>query len=194
MQSQITMIDVDNQSEKIEILNNLGQKTTQTTTRKLIHEQGNWHKSVHLYIIDKENRVLFQRRSHKKLLFASLLACPVGGHIEAGSDSLSTLLREAEEEISLKVIPNNLIYLGIDRIGFSNSDRSLFEKEFVHIYLLDGDYDLNLNLKNDEVEALYWLDFEDFKKRIRAKDHEFMPCWIIYEKIIDYIENLRGLI
>lgn len=188
------MNTADNKSEKIDILDNQGKVTSQSKTRDLIHKDGDWHQSVHLYILDKNNRVLFQRRSKDKMLFASLYACPVGGHIKSGQDPFSTVLIESLEEINLEIKTENLTYLGIDRVGYHNSKVDLFENEFVHIYVLNLDAEINLNVKNAEVEGLFWFDFADFKKRVRSKDNEFMPCWIIYEKIIDYVESLRNLI
>lgn len=188
------MNTADNKSETIDILDNQGRVTSQSKTRDLIHKDGNWHQSIHLYILDKNNRVLFQRRSKDKMLFASMYACPVGGHIKSGAAPLSTLVKESLEEINLQIKTEDLTYLGIDRVGYHNPKVDLSENEFVHIYILNLDEEINLNVENAEVEGLFWFDFDDFKTKVRSKNEEFMPCWIIYEKIIDYVENLKKFI
>lgn len=184
----------DNLSEQIEILDKFGQKSGKVKSRKQIHLDSDWHASAHIYIVNQQNQVLLQRRSMKKLILPGMLACPVGGHISAGSDPIATAIKEAEEEANLKLTSDDLKYLGIGRAIYDSPQpiQGLHEREFIHTFIYEQTGSFDVNHKNEEVDGFYWLDLTEFKQMVRTKSDKLIPCWIIYEMVIDYLEVLRG--
>jgi isopentenyldiphosphate isomerase len=183
----------DDLTEHLEILDRWGDKTGKTKHRKQILLDAEWHASSHIYIVNNKNQVLLQRRSLKKLILPGLLACPVGGHIKYLTSPVTTAVQEAKEELGLTIKANDLNYLGIGRGTFdTNPQLALHEREFIYVFIFDSEIEFDLNIKNDEVEGLFWFEFEDFKSMVNNKSDELIPTWICYEMVLDYIENLRG--
>jgi isopentenyldiphosphate isomerase len=52
--------------------------------RSKVHAEGDWHRAVHVWLVDREGGLLLQRRSEHKDTFPGRLDVSVGGHIESG--------------------------------------------------------------------------------------------------------------
>jgi isopentenyldiphosphate isomerase len=139
--------------ELFDVLDELGLPTGETKERALVHRDGDWHRSFHLWIIKDGMNVLFQRRSHKKDLEPNKLDVTVGGHFGAG-ETLLEVVREVEEEIGLKVQLKDLHYLET-RQGERHYEYAV-DREFIDVYALRCDQNLDqYYLQCDEVSVLY---------------------------------------
>ena len=72
--------------------------------RGQVHKDGDWHRSVHVWVAQKDTtnnnvRVLMQRRSPFKDTHPNQLDVSCAGHVNAGDDILETTMRELEEEL-----------------------------------------------------------------------------------------------
>jgi isopentenyldiphosphate isomerase len=139
--------------ELFDVLDELGVPTGETKARALVHRDGDWHRSFHLWIIKDGTYVLLQRRSHKKDLEPNKLDVTVGGHFGAG-ETLLEVVREVEEEIGLKVELKDLHYLET-RQGERHYEHAI-DREFIDVYALQCDQALDqYYLRCDEVGVLY---------------------------------------
>ncbi len=139
--------------ELFDVLDELGVPTGETKARALVHRDGDWHRSFHLWIIKDGPHVLLQRRSHKKDLEPNKLDVTVGGHFGAG-ETLLEVVREVEEEIGLSVELKDLYYLET-RQGERHYENAI-DREFVDVYALRCDQGLEqYYLRCDEVSVLY---------------------------------------
>lgn len=64
------------------------------------HQEGHWHKSVHLWIMNGKN-VLLQLRAPQKKSFPNKWDISVAGHVDAGETPLPTVQREFQEELGI---------------------------------------------------------------------------------------------
>ena len=100
-----------------------GRPLGRSKARALVHRDGDWHRSVHLWVALDELGVagegagpwlLFQRRSLTKDTWPGAIDIAVTGHLRAG-EGVAEGLREAEEEIGLTVTPGDVVELGLRR-------------------------------------------------------------------------------
>jgi len=91
-----------------------GQPLGLAKERALVHRDGDWHRSIHLWIVRTSGGLIFQRRSAAKDTWPNRLAVSVGGHYAAG-EGLLEVLREAREEIGIPVDVAALLSLGTVR-------------------------------------------------------------------------------
>jgi isopentenyldiphosphate isomerase len=144
--------------ELFDVLDSFGVPTGETKPRSLVHRDGDWHRSFHLWIIKDGTHVLLQRRSHKKDLEGGKLDVTVGGHFGAG-ETLLEVVREVEEEIGLKVGLKDLHYLET-RQGVRHYEQAI-DREFVDVYALRCDQGLDeYFIQCDEVSVLYEVPLE----------------------------------
>lgn len=122
--------------------------------RSAVHRGGDLHRTLHLWLVSGQN-VLLQRRAAAKELEPGKLDVAVGGHFGAG-ETLAEVLREAEEELGLRVRPGALEYLGTFRA--TRHYPGVTDDELQESYLLRRDAPLASYTPNPgEVEVLYEL-------------------------------------
>jgi isopentenyldiphosphate isomerase len=101
--------------------------------RDQVHRDGDWHRSVALWIVRADGRLLLQRRSMAKDTWPGLLTASVSGHYAAG-EHLEDVLREAHEEIGVWVVRTDLIPLGLWRHDLRPS-ATVIDRELVDAFL-----------------------------------------------------------
>lgn len=100
--------------EPFDLVDEAGRPLGRTKARADVHRDGDWHRSLHLWVVLDEAtgpRVVFQQRSDVKDTWPGAFDVAVTGHLRAG-ESLAEALREAEEEIGLAVAIDATVLLG----------------------------------------------------------------------------------
>ena len=67
--------------------------------RKLVHRDGDWHSSVHVWMYTLSGELLLQKRAEGKDTFPGRWDVSVGGHVTSGDGVLETARKEVEEEL-----------------------------------------------------------------------------------------------
>ena len=83
--------------------NEAPQRLNVMKARGEVHRDGDWHRSVHIWLVDTEGRLVLQRRSKFKDTHPGLLDVSCAGHITGADGVLETSVRELEEELGLSV-------------------------------------------------------------------------------------------
>ena len=144
-------------SELFDVVRADGTPTGRTKARAAVHRDGDWHRSVHVWVAgtgaDGTPFLTFQQRSLAKDTWPGRLDATVGGHYGAGEDLLDAL-REVPEEIGVAPDPNALRPLGL-RICANESEPGTVDRELQQVLLLRDDRPLAAYAPNTaEVAAL----------------------------------------
>jgi isopentenyl-diphosphate Delta-isomerase len=86
--------------ELLDIVDLDGNPTGELKGKSDIHQNGLWHRDVHVWITDGTN-VLQQQRAWDKKIMPGAWDIAVGGHVGAGESYLDAAVRETEEELGL---------------------------------------------------------------------------------------------
>jgi isopentenyldiphosphate isomerase len=191
-------------AEYFDIYDALGMPTGARKRRDLVHRDGDWHRSVALWIVRHDGRLVLQRRSMTKDTRPGLLTASVSGHYAAGEE-LTDVLREAREEIGISVTAEMLTPLGVWRFD-DNPSPELVDRELQDVFLWPLDLPLDL-FKPDpaEVSGLSELWPDDLEALARGQvttiqgtyvgidqtgettvmfaPSEFVPHWQYYRRI-----------
>lgn len=145
-----------------------GEKTGEIISKNKAHEAGIWHSAIHIIMINKDkSKVLLQKRCASKKLYPNMWDLTVGGHIGAGEDSLVSAKREFMEELGLNLEEFDYKYVGKVKEEFY--DNGLSSREFVYVYLVIGDVDVNtLKLQEEEVSATDWFNKTEFLDLVKT--------------------------
>ena len=123
-------------NESFDVVTCDGQPTGRVKPRAAVHRDGDWHRSIHVWVagVDEAGPFLtFQRRSRAKDTWGGKLDATVGGHFRAG-ESLVETLREVQEEIGVDVDLANLIDLGV-RVCVSDAESGVRDRELQRVFL-----------------------------------------------------------
>lgn len=113
-----------------------GQPTGVTKPRAAVHRDGDWHRSVHVWVagVDESGPFLiFQRRSLAKDTWGGKLDAMVGGHVRAG-ESIDDALREVEGEVGVAAAVDSLLDLGT-RVCINDVEPEIRYHELQRVFL-----------------------------------------------------------
>lgn len=131
------------------------QRTGETHVRGEKLPDDRYHLVVHVWIRNRQGQWLVSQRAASRPTFPLKWEC-VGGSVTAGEDSLTGALREAEEEVGVRLDPARGQLL-----------RSTVRPHFHDIkddwlFLFDGDIDLR-RATTDEVAQTKWMTIPDIR-------------------------------
>jgi isopentenyl-diphosphate delta-isomerase len=171
--------------EMIDVCTPQGQLTGSQKPKSAVHRDGDWHISVHVWILTPHGELLLQRRAEVKENYPGLWDVSVAGHISAGETAIEAAHREASEEIGID--------LGSDRFDFVARipeavilhDGLYRDNEIHEIYLVRREIDLgSLQLQAGEVAAVRLIPVHDLARMAAARDDSLVPHWKEYEALI----------
>ena len=144
-------------SERFDVVLADGTPTGRTKTRAGVHRDGDWHRSVHVWVAGVDPAegpfLTFQRRSPRKDTWPGRLDATVGGHFGAGEE-LRQALREVEEELGVAPPSAALRPLGL-RVCANEAQLGVVDRELQHVLLWRDDRPLAAFRPNPaEVDAL----------------------------------------
>lgn len=150
------------------------------------HKDGNFHRSVHIWIINNNNEILLQKRGTNQK-YPNKWDVSSAGHVKAGERIIEAAKREVNEELGLIVEEKELEFIGI------NKSEKTHNKEFQYIYLYKTDKKENeFVFKDGEVIAVRYFSYEDLKKLILNKDESFHFTTIEeYDLLFDFLKPLQ---
>ncbi len=141
--------------EMVEIYNRFREKTGQIKERKELKE-GEYRISVHIWILDSQNRILIEKRSEKEDKFPGMWA-QVGGGVKAGETSKDTVFQECKEELGYEVQEENLFYIA----------SYIRTRDIVDVWLVKQNVIIEeLKLQDDEVAEVRLVTLDEFDQII----------------------------
>jgi len=160
---------------KLDVLDDHGNPTGEVLSRQEVHAQGKIHRAVHLYLFDKSNNLLLQRRSLKTDHYPGMFSISVTGHVDAGEDSRKAVQRELQEELGIDGDDANIEFLFSFRQDVEISP-TYIDRQFNDVYA--GWIDLKLeNIAFDakEVSELKLVPFSEFEIMVKNKSSDLAP-------------------
>ena len=168
-----------NTDEQLDVLDEFGKQTGASVSRTKAHSKGILHGASHVYIYRKNANdgidILLQRRSPNKDSFPNCLDISSAGHMTGGMNFEETAIRELKEELGIDVDASELEYAFTQRISKESMFRGekFIDNEINKIYMLNKDLDISsLELQEEEVPEVIWMDGEEISKRLEAGDTE----------------------
>lgn len=150
-----------------------GKITGKVKERTQVHLDGDLHGTSHVWLVRyKENNkfdILLQKRSAKKDAYAGCFDISSAGHIPAGSDYRESAVRELEEELGIKVRPEQLKFIGMHdgEMKAQFDGRPFHNHEISAVYIYDEPVDeADFVLQEEEVESVMWIDFDECRVKL----------------------------
>lgn len=175
--------------EYLDIYDSEGKLTGIKKTKKEAHSEGLWHKAVHVWVVNSKKELLIQKRSPIVDSYPNKLDISAAGHVSAGEDDVTSALREAEEEIGLKLTKKDLVKIGvIKQIHTPRAD--YINNEINPIFIVKMDLNLNKIKKQvEEVSEVKYIPYKELKNLVENKGELFVPHPEEYKLLFDYLEN-----
>jgi len=176
--------------EYIDILTPTGEFTGTCEERAVVHTQGLWHRTVHVWMRNADGEILFQRRSSTKETHPDLWDISCAGHLSAGDSSIEGAVREAFEELGLVIDVSRLIYLFTMKQHWENPEKTIIENEIKDVYLYDFSIDENkIKIDPAEVSGFRFISIQKFENEIITNIDQFVPHEEEYGRLLAYLKG-----
>ena len=164
--------------------------------RKQVHIDSDWHRTVHVILVNEKGELLVSVRgpkAHSSIGQKDVAAA--AGHVAIG-DGIATAMTEIEEELALT---SDYLVDGLIRFGQKDAFKKEGNEEIIKdSYLADGTYSYKTEGNNREFSTLYVgivkVSAEEISRRLAAKGDyrevsnvEFVD---MYQAVLDMNESL----
>lgn len=153
-----------------------------------VHKYGFKHKVVQCYIINKIDNakwIYFQQRSFDKDNYPGFYDIACAGHIDSGEEASSSMIRELQEEIGLRVEKSQLNYVGTKLENKNHGN--ILDDEICELYVLSIENE-NFVL-GEEVEDMVKVLFNDYKSWINEQYKVLKVFSIKHKKYLELNEK-----
>ena len=178
--------------ELLDLLDENGEPSGQVRERTLVHLNGDWHRTSHVWVVrrrgDGGHDLLLQKRSREKDSFGGCYDISSAGHIPAGQDYLESALRELKEELGIAAEPEDLRLVGVHDGRYEGEfhGRIFKNHEKSHVFAYEKPVEIEkLKLQKEEVESVMWMGLGQCVEAVR--NHGIPNC--IY---LDELEMIEG--
>lgn len=173
--------------ELIRIYTPDGKPTNHYKQRGEVHRDGDWHGTVHLWLMNSSRELLFQKRSNSTELHPGLWDVSAAGHIISDDSPELSLEREALEELGLRINATDAQYLFT--LKTESHTKTLHERVFQFVYLLIQEVDeLVFQPQDREVTAVQWRHcslLEELSKDATG----FVPRLNEYARVLEHLNR-----
>lgn len=136
--------------------------------RKIVHQKGLWHKTVHCWLYDDNGNVYFQIRKDENKLYTT-----ASGHVLSGETIEEAFDREVNEELGIDTSLLNkeqidVVYFRMDK----NKNGEMFiDRAFANIFICNIAFDLNcFDFDLSEIDGLAKVKVTDVFDLLRFED------------------------
>jgi isopentenyldiphosphate isomerase len=179
--------------EYFDVLNADGTPTGRTKLRAHVHRDGDWHASVHIWLLhSRTGEILLQLRAAHKDSFPSCWDVSCAGHLSAGESVMAACEAELGEELGLHA-PAGVPFTSfcrplcsLPREVISQGGRFI-DREHTHCFLVEGDWDADkLQLQAEEVAGVKWMPVKELLEQLRKGGPQFVsyPDLPAYEQAV----------
>ncbi len=150
------------------------------------HQDGDFHLAFSVFVFDRDNRLLLQRRQSNKYHSGGLWSNTCCSHPFALEGILSAGERRLQEEMGFSCE----LYNAFVKKYNVRCDNDLYENEYNYVLLgqFDGVPEINL----DEVEDWKWISINDLFSDLKKNSNAYTPWFSIL--LLDAIASYKDII
>lgn len=175
--------------EYFDLLDENGNKIGKTKLRSEVHRDGDWHRVVHIWIINSKGEILLQRRCPTKDSYPNMLDISCGGHLSAGDDSLTAAIRELKEELNLDVDATELKFIKTTKTK-NKYGLTFINNQFNDMYIYKTNKDIrDMKYQEEEISEIFFVEYKKFKDMVKNRqpdlvmhDEEFKILFDMFDK------------
>ena len=165
-----------------------------TDTRENIHTKGLCHRQLHVWVINPDKGILFQKRAKNKETWPGLYDASAGGHVDVGEDYLESAIRELEEETGISANKDNLIEITKTYENITDTITGKHNNCFcmVYAYVINDDLD-KIKIETGKADSLDFFSFEQIIPLDGLIANQFIPKYAEEEQqwIFGKLKNIN---
>ena len=166
--------------EYLDVFTKYGEPTGESIDRKIVHEKGMFHRSIHVWIVNSKGELLVQRRDSSKKTYPNMLDTSFAGHVSSNEGLIEAVIREGKEELGLEIDLECLNYLFAIKSEIKVRE-NYYENEINDVYLYEKDVKVeDCKFTDNEVSEIKYIDFRVLEKMWQDKSSELIDHDVHY--------------
>lgn len=151
-------------------------------SRDEVHKKGYWHRTTHIWVINKKQQVLCQKRSLLKDTNPGKWESFFGGHLAPEQEYLDGAFQELKEELGIDASQDKFHLFQIHKCESDN--------EFQGIYYIEWNGDIkNLKLEKEEVDQVKWFEISQLSELLVKKKSSNWTLWGYQKDLLQKIAS-----
>lgn len=153
--------------EYLDIVDENGEPTGSIVLREKAHKEGIRHRTSHVWIARKNDtsiEILLQKRCMQKDSHPGCYDISSAGHIPAGSDYITSAVRELREELGIETDEEELINIGTRKIFYKDMFHGceFVDNQVSKVYIAWKDIDISdIVIQRSEIEKVIFMDIDE---------------------------------
>ena len=156
--------------EVVEILTEDGKQTGERINKTIAHKEGVCHGISAIALIDKDGKLLIQKRSANKKNEPNKWDLSSAGHIDVDETPEQAAVRELFEEtgINIEIEELKLIDTYVNKVKLDNNT---FISHYTYLFLVQKDIDIKtLQMQESEVSEVKFVDKKKYNEIFNNKE------------------------
>ena len=171
--------------EIVEILTEDGKETYKRINKTIAHKEGICHGISAIALIDKDGKLLIQKRSANKKNEPNKWDLSSAGHIDIDETPEQAAVRELFEETGIKVEIEELKLIDT-YLNKVKLDKDTFINHYTYLFLVQKDIDIKtLQMQESEVSEVIFVDKKKYNEIFNNK--EMVEAIKYCNKVLDYM-------
>lgn len=176
--------------EFFDVLDQDGKSIGQVCPRSLVHRNGYYHATVHIWVVNEAGEVLLQKRSMQKDTHPGLWDISCAGHLSAGDTPLDAAVRELYEELGISIdSPSRFQFLFRRFHSYLSPDKSIKDNEFSDVYILNVTSNETVRFSPEEIAEVTYVTPATLEKMVSTADPGLVPHEEEYGKILEFLKS-----
>ena len=148
------------------------------------HDDGDYHRTAHVWLINEKLELLLQRRSPRKASFPNYWDISAAGHIRSGETVIQGAIRELKEELGVDSQERDYHYLTSIRF------ESPHNNEFGYVYLLQTRLKENeFVFRDHEVAEVKYVHYTVLEQMVKDRADRLIIHKNEEALLFEYIRN-----
>ncbi len=171
--------------EIVEILTEDGKETYKRINKTIAHKEGICHGISAIALIEKDGKLLIQKRSANKKIEPNKWDLSSAGHINIDETPEQAAVRELFEETRIKVEIKELKLIDT-YLNKVKLDKNTFINHYTYLFLVQKDIDIKtLKMQESEVSEVIFVDKKKYNEFFNNK--EMVEAIKYCNKVLDYM-------
>ncbi|MBW6452149.1 MAG: NUDIX domain-containing protein [DPANN group archaeon] len=134
--------------------------------RNITHQTDNYHRGIHIILLNNKDEILLQVRSPSKDKYPNTYDCSVSEHVIENESYLNTAIRGIKEELNIDnpTLKKRLKF----KASYGTHDKMIVE-------LFETYYDGKINPDKDEIEKTIYIKKDKIKNMLKTEKEQFAP-------------------
>jgi isopentenyldiphosphate isomerase len=177
--------------ELLDVVDPSGNPLGRAKPRPAVHRDGDWHRTVHVWIVNKKRGLLFQKRSADRESFPGTWDVSSAGHVSSGESPIHAAKKELFEELGIQPAARELHNLFSVTTSSIQHNGLFIDNEISEVFLIRKDIAISdLTLQGSEVTEARYFPLSTLQRIAESPEPDFAPHREEYSLLYQYLSKL----